>query len=387
VSSYYLDSNSKSPLSDSVKGYLLKGDFDFGNPGSIHRSGRTARAVVDRAVNTINAIFNSSHTHQLFFHSGATEGINTFVSGVAREASMGGKKVAYFYSTVDHPVSIALATKLKEDHHITYQFTVDCSGSFDHQALIKKIMAVRSQVSQVILNYQVVNSITGVVWPLSVAAKIKSESGCVVSVDYTQAPGKIEQWDGIDLTLDAYHLSGHKFGALPGVGFSLVCTNSKFSPLIVGGGQQQGLRAGSENVLGIHSIVLALQDLAKRASYQNLLLCRQELEGDIQRVLGERGKIIALSNPLRAVNTIYFMIEGVKSQELVVALDLAGIEVSAGTACSAGIANDHYILEAMGFSGHEKLGGVRISLPPSITYDQLQVVRSTLSSVLERFLA
>jgi cysteine desulfurase len=387
VSSYYLDSNSKSPLSDSVKRFLLKGDFDFSNPGSIHKSGRKAREQVDLVTDYLYKLFNLKRSsYHLFFHSGATEGVNTFMRGVAAKAANQGDQIAYFYSSVDHPVSFAIARLLKEQGHITCQFPVDRNGAFDLDQLVGNITSTRRKVSEVFLNYQAVNGVTGVVWPLSWANRVKKESGCYINVDYTQAPGRVDQWEQLDDSLDAYHFSGHKFGALPGVGFSFINSLITIPALVVGGGQQQGIRSGTENVLGIYTLQLALEDLVTGATTDQILLYRSELEQLLQKTLDNRGEVIANRACYRAANTTYFVVKGVKAQELVVALDIAGLEVSAGTACSSGVVIDYYILEAMGYSSADYPGGVRVSLPPTITYDQLHAAKTVLSGVLERYL-
>ena len=188
------------------------------------------------------------------------------------------KAVSFFFSTVDHACVVQLKDELEALGHSVFSFGVNRLGEFDVDELIIKIRQEQSIGHDTFMNFTYINNETGVVWPISLAEKIKKATNAFIHVDAVQLVGKISNWNGLSPELDSYTFSGHKFGALKGVGFSFVKKNCEIPPLLVGGNQQDGLRAGTENALGIYSLKLSLEEVSEHFSPVDLLLAKNEIE-------------------------------------------------------------------------------------------------------------
>jgi len=381
----YLDYNATSPLSDSVIEYLGKGDFAFGNPSSTHYSGKSSRRYLRESLETISNIFKFTNTDGLFFHSGASEGINTIIKGFAAEHLGKGQSVHFYYSSVDHACVYNQKSELELYGHQAKCFPVDKNGEFDCETLISEINN-SSKDHQVLLNYTWVNNETGVVWPLDQAQHIKEKTGCKIHVDAVQAPGKVDKWWQINHNLDAYSYSGHKFGALKGVGFSFIDENFPMRPLVLGGGQQRGHRSGTENILGIKSIGLALEELCKNDHYQLLNEAKISIEKKIKSLIKNKGEIVGQMASCRNANTIYFIVTGQKADVMTTAFDLAGIDVSTGSACSSGLTIASRVLKNMGYSEKDAKSAIRLSFGPDFFRRDAQGCFDRIAEVLSRFL-
>jgi len=149
-------------------------------------------------------------------------------------------------------------------------FQVDKNGDFDLEKLINQIKEITLLGYLSVLNFTVVNNETGVYWPLQIAEKIKLQTSALIHVDAVQLVGKVEKWKELSVKLDGYTFSAHKFGALKGVGFSFISKRVELLSLISGGSQQKGIRSGTENILGIESIKIALEDISSNFSPNDL---------------------------------------------------------------------------------------------------------------------
>ena len=174
-------------------------------------------------------------------------------------------------------------------------------------------------------------------------------------------------WDFLSSALDSYTFSGHKFGALKGVGFSFVKKVIEISPLLVGGNQQLGLRAGTENALGIYSLKLALEDMKDQFSANNLLIAKNEIESKLIKLVGNKGEVVAVNSAHRNLNTIFLILYGLKAEVLSVKFDLLGVDLSTGSACSSGIIKENRILMSMGYSYEDSRSALRFSFSPLMT--------------------
>lgn len=369
----YLDYNATSPLADSVKEYLARGDFSYGNASSMHMEGRNSRRLIIESKDYLFDLFSlEKEKFEIFFHSGATEALNSIVKGLAMHATSQKKQAHFFYSTVDHSSVVKQALHLPWLGHKAHACPVDNNGQLLVDKLIQDILKVTGPDSIVLFNFTQVNNETGVVWPLQIAAEIKKRTGCLVHVDAVQAPGKITGWNNLNFALDAYTYSAHKFGAMKGVGFTFISDHFPWIPLHAGGGQQKGLRSGTENVLGIYSIKLALIELINNFDCARLLKMKLRLESTIKSLLPERVIIVGENAPYRNANTTNVVIKKSKSDSLVSAFDLKGIAVSTGSACSTGASVPSRILLEMGLSEEFAKQALRFSLPPNITDQEIE---------------
>lgn len=385
TSKIYLDHNATSSLTQSVLDWVIK-DPLLANSHSLHSMGKSSKKLVNLTREFLFDLFNlNSDNFDLFFHSGATEGINTIIQGVAQYSRMNDERgIHLFYSSVDHSSVRAIASFLVQINHDVSKFSVDANGDFDCDQLIEDIKKVISGGQQVLLNFTFVNNETGVVWPIELAERIKRETGCLVHVDAVQAVGRIDNAFSLSSQLDAYTFSGHKFGALTGIGFTFFRKDFKFSPLLYGGGTD--IRPGSENVRSIYSLRLALEEIKFNFNFDKLLAAKIEFEKRLKSLITSKGVIVSAAAKYRNANTIFFIIHGVRSDILLAAFDMAGVEVSSGSACSSGSAGPNKVIKAMGHSDGDALSGIRLSFPPTFSINQVDQYFDKVSQVLKKFL-
>lgn len=364
--------------------WLKQGDFAFANPSSLHASGRKAKKQLHEVQDYLLTSFGLKDSHEIIFHSGATEGINMILRGLS-QCSLQNQKapVQFFYAPTDHSVVTVLAEELSQQGHHSFPILVDHQGDFSEEPLINQIKA--NNPTRTIINYTFVNNETGVVWPLELAEKIKKETGAFIHVDAVQAPGKISNYDQLSPELDAYTFSGHKFGALKGIGFTFIKKGLPCIPLIKGGGQQKGWRSGTENTFGIYSLKLALEELKKNFDFEELLQAKLSLETQLKNFLGDRLIIVAEKAKWRNANTITLILKNAKSDLVQAACDMSGIEVSSGSACSSGSMNPNRVLMAMGFDEACARCGLRLSFSPYLNQRQAEEYFQGLSKVFAKF--
>lgn len=378
---FYFDYNATSPFADQVINWLVKGDFLFSNPSSIHKSGRKIKKEISLVSDYLHNEFHLGQSHNLIYHSGATEGINMLIKGLATDLLKRNSKLHFFYSLTDH--SAVTNLDFNGDNVQFHPISVSVNGEFDVEKLIQKMNAVNGDK---LLNFTWVNNETGVVWPLNIATRIKKETGCKVHIDAVQAPGKIEDWNLLETSLDAYTFSGHKFGSMKGVGFSFVSVELHLGPLLNGGGQQGGLRSGTENTTGILSLKFALKELSNRFNFQELNTAKLFIETSIKELLGDKGEIVAENSKYRNSNTVTIIVYGKKADSMAIAFDLAGIEISTGPACSSGTIEASKVLLAMGKSNEDAKSEIRFSFSPFMTSDQGLEYFEVIKPVLSKFL-
>lgn len=296
------------------------------------------------------------------------------------------KAVSFFFSTVDHACVVQLKDDLEALGHSVFSFGVNRLGEFDVDDLIKKIKQEESIGHETFMNFTYINNETGVVWPISLAEKIKQATNTFIHVDAVQLVGKIFNWNSLSLKLDSYTFSGHKFGALKGVGFSFIKKNSEIPPLLVGGSQQDGLRAGTENALGIYSLKLSLEEVLENFSAAELLLAKNEIENKLVNLVGDKGEVVARKSTNRNLNTIFLILYNQKAELLSAKFDLLGIEVSTGSACSSGIIKENRILMSMGYSAFESRSSLRFSFSPLLKSTEAQKYFDIIEKVLNGIL-
>jgi cysteine desulfurase len=362
-----------------VINFLQSGDFIFGNPSSIHSTGKKSKKFINETTEYLFNTFKLSQSaFSLVFHSGATEGINSFFKGIALLNFKLKKQCNFYFSTIDHAAVINLEADLKALGHQVYFFTVDKNGDFNSSKLIELIKNTTKADELAILNYTFVHNESGVVWPLDLALKIKNETGALVHVDAVQVVGKISNWNFLLSELDAYTFSAHKFGAMKSVGFTFLSKKVLISPWIVGGGQQNGSRSGTENALAIYSIKLALMDILDSFNPDVLESSKLLIESSLQ------GKCIVVAKDAkhRNLNTIFAIFTNRKSSELSARFDLQGVDVSTGSACSSGIIKENRILLNMGFTKEESLSAIRFSFSPLLNLAEATQISTIIQKIL-----
>ncbi|MBL6991039.1 MAG: aminotransferase class V-fold PLP-dependent enzyme [Bacteriovoracaceae bacterium] len=381
---YYFDYNATSPLANKVYDLLARGDFSFANASSIHTSGKLSASYIKETRQFLLKTFALEGTHRLFFHSGATEGAATVVNGYAKICEKNDQKLNFFYSECDHLAILHLVDELEYYGHKTHPILVDQNGDFNDQRLIEEIKAVSD--GPVLLNYTYVNNETGVVWDLPRLHQIKRATNCKAHVDAVQSVGKVKNWDKLDNFVDSYSFSAHKFGALKGVGFTFVHKDFQFMPLLIGGKQEDGLRGGTLNTLGVYSVKLALEELQELFNYDQSLKAKQFLEESLEKFWGQNGEIIGKHSKKRNSNTITFVLKGVKADILSMAFDINGLDVGSGSACSSNTLEASKTLLAMGYGQEEAKGSIRLSFGPTLSMENARNYLELTKKILMKFI-
>lgn len=377
----YLDFNATSPLSPSVKDWLSKGDFLYGNPSSIHFSGKQARRRIEETSEFLYSTFAlSEQDFELFFHSGASEGINTLIKGRADWLWGQGQRLHFLSFDTDHSCIINTRDSLTRYGHQTSVVPVLPSGLPDWQAYEE----LSQKAHPALLNGTWVNNETGIITPLESINIQAQKRGVQVHIDGVQSIGKIKDWNKLNPNLHAYTFSGHKFGALKGVGFSFVRRDFQFEPLIHGGGQQRGMRSGTHNTEGIYSLRLALEDVLEQQNTDYQQQMQSRVLEVLQKEFNDVIEIVAKDNLHRAFSVFCFLLKNERANTALTMFDLADIDVSSGSACSSGALLPSRALMAMGHSEEEAKSSLRLSFPPFARNQEVEQILERLTPLLKR---
>lgn len=346
----YLDWNATAPLEPAVREAMLPWlDSRFGNASSRHEYGRQARAAVDEARAQVAAAVGA-HATEVIFTSGGTEANNLFVKGAAGLMKPG----LIAISAIEHPCVREPAKQLRRADWTLREIAVDRAG------LVKRTdwLAVLA-AKPVLVSVMLANNETGVLQDVATLAREAKEVGAWFHTDAVQALGKI----GVDfraLGVNAMTLSAHKVGGPLGAGALVVDKRLELAPLLAGGGQERGLRSGTENVAAIVGFGVACELAAARVSGENGRLCG--LRDTLEAGLAAHGMRIFSAGAPRLPNTVFFAADGVDGETLVARLDRAGFACASGSACSSANPEPSHTLMAMGVERETARGAVRVSL-------------------------
>lgn len=378
----YLDYNATSPLSASVLDWLKSGDVLFANPSSQHSRGKAARKQVNDTRTFLHKTFELPEKDTaLFFHSGATEAFLTVTHSFTEWARKEGKELLVCYSSIDHPAVLTLKERNWGPHVHFHQLNVGTDLTYDYKVNITFLKQYKDEKPKTIILYHHlwVHNETGFVSPLEELKSLRAVPELYVHVDAVQAPGKITEWRSLTEG-DLWTFSGHKFGALKGIGFTFLKKTIPFTALMTGGGQQSGMRSGTENVHGIRSLELALPDLMK-VNIEKTMRQRDDFEKEVEKMLEGIGGV--LKGPRRNSNTIYFYFNDLTSDVAIALFDLNGLELSAGSACSSGSAKASPVLLQMKLVGVAK-NGIRLSWGFEISEAELVQIKVRMQKVLRK---
>ncbi|WP_287849528.1 cysteine desulfurase family protein [Acidiphilium sp.] len=336
----YLDANATEPLRPEARAASLAALDLAGNPASVHGFGRAARAMLENARETIAARFGA-HPADLVFTSGGTEANALAISGLGA----GRRLIA---SAIEHAAVRAAAPEATI-------LPVDRQGVAD----LARLAALLAEGKAAFVALMLANNETGVIQPVAEAASLCRRFGAHLHVDAVQAAGRVA-CDLAALGADSLALSGHKLGGPAGAG-ALLLTDAaarRLSPLIAGGGQERGRRGGTPPLPAIAGFAAA----AAATGRTDLAPLLAPLRNAAEAAAIAAGAIVCGAGAARLPNTTCLALPGVKAETQVIALDLAGIAVSAGAACSSGKIAESHVLAAMGLG---ELAGqaIRVSLP------------------------
>ena len=366
----YLDHNATTPLHPEVLNAMLPALQDnFGNPSSIHSFGRSARVQLDEAREKVARLIGASSS-EIIFTSGGTEANNLALLGVALKD----KEKKIITSKTEHPSVLNPCRQLEEQGVEVHYLDVDRFGRIDINNLESQITE-----STALISLQHANSETGVLQDIKKISELARSNGVLFHTDAVQSVAKIE-FDLKDYPVDMLSISAHKFNGPKGVGalFLRKGTPALFAP-VSGGSQEKKRRGGTENVAGIIGFGKACEIAIKRVStlevsrvaelkdyfYNKVyeMIPGTELFGDMQNSLP---------------NTLNLGFAGVEGDTLLIAMDMEGVAVSTGSACSSGTGLPSPVLQAMGLPDNKINSSIRFSLGCSTTKKELDSVLKTL---------
>jgi len=347
----YLDYNATALPRPEVIELMAQVMADGGNPSSVHGRGRKARARVETARKQVASLVNVLPAEVVFTGSG-TEATDLAVNGVAPANGITDLVV----SAVEHPASRGASAQ--SPLPVT-QLPVAGDGlvNLAEAERIFDGLAVAGRKAMVVLMRA--NNETGVLQPVQqIAQMVRDRALGLVHCDAVQAAGKIPV-DAVLLGADTMSIAAHKFGGPQGVGALVVREGVAISPRLCGGGQEQGRRSGTENVAGIAGLGLAAELAGQHLKdFATLATLRDRLEAGLREA---GGVVIFGEGAERLPNTSCFAMPGVPAETALMALDLGGIEVSSGSACSSGKVANNHVLAAMGVDEALKMGALRVS--------------------------
>ena len=374
----YFDHNATTPLEPAAMQAMLPWlAQQFGNASSRHAYGRAARRAIDEARAQVAAAVGA-HPTEVLFASGGSEANNLFIKGVAACLKPG----VLAASAVEHPCVSKPAEQLVRRGWRLRRLAVDDQGrieAVDFRAALSERPAI--------VSVMLANNETGVIQDIAKLAREARPQGAVFHTDAVQAVGRLAV-DFRELNAAGVHaltLSAHKIGGPKGAAALVIDKRVELEPLIAGGGQEHGMRSGTENVAAIVGFgvacELACSASGRLASMAALLALRNELENGLSCL----GATLFGASAERLPNTVFFAFPGIDGETLVGQLDRAGFALSSGSACSSANPESSHVLRAMGVPPEVARGAVRVSLGRANTVAQvgefLHVLQSTLGAL------
>ncbi len=343
------------------------------NPSSQHAPGREARAALDAARESVARSLGAA-PREIVFLSGGSEADNLAILGLSRARRERGRHVVS--CSVEHEAVLRACERLRDDGYEITLLPVDGEGRVDPEAFERALRA-----DTVLATIMLANNELGTLQPVVELAALARARGVLFHTDAVQAPGRIPL-DVRTLGVDALALAGHKFHGPKGVGALYVRDGTALAAQILGGGQEAGRRAGTENVAGIAGFALALELAVAGQRERAGRLAR--LRDAFEEGLRARFPRVRLNGAGagRLPNVSNFAFEGIDSELLLIALDLAGIAVSAGSACAAGAREPSHVIAALGAPAWVGRGAIRISLGPDTEESELGSVLDVLGGIV-----
>jgi cysteine desulfurase len=373
----YLDHNATTPLESAVVDRISAALRDeFGNASSVHHYGQRAKAAIDEARSAVAELVGAD-PGEIVFTSGGTESDNIAIRGVAEAMEASGRRQV-IATSIEHEAVLNTFKALARRGWRTTLLPVDQSGVASPDALREAIGDGTALVSVMHANNEV-----GTIQRVTEFAAIAHEHGALMHTDAVQSAGKIPI-NLKTLGVDLLSASAHKINGPKGVGALWIRRGVRLVPLLTGGRQERSRRAGTENVAGIVGYGAAAARAAAKmaADTPRLSALRDRLEQGI--VATVPGTAVNGSGAPRVPNTTNISFERVEAESLLIALDLEGIAVSTGSACSSGTLEPSHVLKAMGFSAHRTQNSIRFSLGLGNTEAEVDRVLAVLPAIVEK---
>jgi cysteine desulfurase len=352
----YLDWNATAPMREQAKTAFAAALSLVGNPSSVHAEGRAARALIETAREQVAALVGAQ-SGNVVFTAGGTEANMLALTPAIETADEKRPRSRLFLSAIEH-ASVRAGGRFSRE--AIEELPVRPDGRLDLAALAAAI----ADTPRPLVSVMLANNETGIVQPVAEAAAIVHAAGGLIHVDAVQAAGRIP-CDVAALGADLLTLSAHKIGGAKGAG-ALVRAREDVhfpGPLVRGGGQERGLRAGTENVAGIAAFGAAAAAARARRDSEaaHMTTLRDQLEAALLAIT-PGATVFGRDAVERLPNTTLFALAGIKAETAVIAFDLEGVAVSSGAACSSGKVQPSHVLAAMAVSAALQRGAIRVSL-------------------------
>jgi cysteine desulfurase len=377
VSRIYLDHNATTPLVPAALDRLTAVARDtWGNASSVHHFGQQAKAVLDDARASVAALIGASPS-EVIFTAGGTEGDNAAVRGAVEALESTGRR-HLVVSAIEHEAVLQTAKSLARRGFEVTLLPVGTSGIADPDALRGVLTARTALVSVMHANNEI-----GTLQPVAALAAIARDAGALFHTDAVQTAGKIPVDVGA-LGVDLLSISAHKFGGPKGIGALWVRRGVRLAPFVTGGRQERNRRSGTENVPAIAGMGAAADEARRHAADAALRVAalRDRLEQGVLDTVP--GTAVNGERSARVPNTTNISFDRVESESLLIALDLEGIAVSSGSACSSGTLEPSHVLKAMGHPHHRTLNSLRFSLGSGTTEGEIDRVVAVLPALVEK---
>jgi len=370
----YLDNNATTSLSPDVFQAMQECAQCYGNPSSIHSTGKEARNFIEAARKSVSHLINCT-PRRLLFTSGGSEANNFVVKGAAFANA---DKNHIITSAIEHPSIINTCRWLEKHGVMVTYLPVDRNGIVDPDDLRDALT-----VKTCLVSIMYANNETGSIQPIADLARIAKERGVLFHTDAVQAVGKVPV-DIEELGVDFLTMSGHKFHGPKGIGAVYIRKGAETGPLIHGGRQEAGLRGGTENTMGIAGLGKAAQ-LAERQPkemQEKVRVLRDSLHAGILDMVPEA--ILNGHPEQRLPNTLNVTLPGIRGESLVLALDAKGVCFSSGSACKSGSPDPSHVLLAIGLSSEEAHCALRFSLGVENTAQEIDRTLELMHDVIKR---
>jgi cysteine desulfurase len=372
MNTVYLDHNSTTALHPSVLATMMPWmNQQSGNPTSRHVFGRNARDAVEHARQQVASAVGVQATQVVFTASG-TEANNFAIHGIAYRL----EPSQVLFSSIEHPCVSKPALALQAQGWMAKAIPVDVHGNIEIESLTHLLNTSTGLISVMLANNE-----TGAIQDLATISAMARQHKAYVHTDAVQALGKIEV-DFNALGVNAMTISSHKIGGPVGAGALVLDKRVDIEPLLYGGGQEKGLRSGTENVAAIvgfgAACELAMAELSTKA--EHTLKLRNQLEIGLHAM----GATLFAANANRLPNTSFFAFNGIEGETLVTALDKAGFAVASGSACSSDSTEPSHVLLAMGIDPDLARGAVRVSFGANNTQQEVEKFLVALQSTISQ---
>lgn len=369
----YLDNAASTQIHEDVLESMLPYlKEQYGNASSIHRYGRLAHKAIEKARKQIAQLINADPS-EILLTSGGTESNNTVLRGIP----VNGTSNQIITSLIEHDAILEPCKKLSESGLIIDYLPVDRFGTVNPPELKNHLSENTCLVSIMFGNNEV-----GTVQKISEIAKICNEQNIPFHTDAVQAVGKIPI-DVKELGIDLLSISSHKLHGPKGIGALFIKNGIKIDPVILGGGQEHGLRSGTENVANIVGFGKACE-IAKNNLDENMAYVSKLRDILVDRVLEEIPEVTLNGDPKsRLPNNAHFTFLGVNGEDLIIKLDEYGIAASTGSACSVNTQRASHVLQAMGFSHEQITGSLRLTMGVFNNENEIEQTVTSLKKIVE----